>query len=233
MVSDTLSFLRGLPEEQAAAYNNYLPKSTRVRMDLLITGQAKVAQMNALADAELARLQEMQDSANASESQIRNRLYGSKVEVSEAARQKIQWAYTTLGLDLPNLCEQLIADEDVEGLAALKQYLPWLDRAKRLERPLADARKMVASFEETLYTPNQRRLAEEIRECDINMGFLRDNFENLQNFYQAQKLPTAVAGTFMRLDRLLRWDGLPGDKEIKKGVLVLSNDVGQPVFGSI
>jgi hypothetical protein len=225
MISDQLSFLRGVPNQQAQLYNSYLTSSTQVRRDQLLPGDARLAQISRLVAAALTRLDGIQQQVNDAERIIDGRVSVPTADASDVALHKIEWA-ADHGLTLTDVCEQLVADNDVAGFTALRMMLPWLYKANKLgDYKMDTAQAVVLQAMQPLLTPAQRSAADEARECSISMPLIRKNFTDIGDFLQQQTMPSAVAGAFTRLQSLYRWQGLPNDNQ-PKGSLALSDDFG-------
>src|SRR6266568_4742561 len=98
MVSSALNTLRGMAQRQADVYNEYLPASTKVRMDDYLATPQRLKQLEALVTRATNALNDLQDSANKAETTIRNKaaaLSGASPasEVSEVARSNILLAW--------------------------------------------------------------------------------------------------------------------------------------------
>lgn len=227
-MSTALTVLRSLPEQQAGIYNTYLPQSTQVRMDQYNTGDAKLAQIQRLVSTATSQLADLLQRANKAEQTIRD-VISSDVAATEASAAQIRWAFDH-GIGLHAICQQLVNDNDRVGFAALRAFLPWAARAGQLpgskgqiERSIKDAQAALTEYEKPLLSPGELNALSEVQECDISMPLLRQNFTALQGFFQDQSLPLAVQGSFKRLERLWRWQGLPNDTLVK-GSLNLFDD---------
>lgn len=224
-MSSALDFLRSLPDEQAALYAAFINRSAQLRMDIALDSGARVRALQALVADTLRRLQALRDQANDAARRIAEKV--AKIEASgdaestEAAEKRILWA-SDHGLDLDAMCQQLVADGDRPGFAALRKVLPWLIRAKHnptsgqpgtavdMTRALTEARSKIATYERQLMTDNERAMLEEQRECTISMPLMQDNFNKLEKAFQRGDNPAAVQQG-IKVEALWHWQGLPND----------------------
>jgi hypothetical protein len=230
MASRNLTLLRTVPANQAIAYNSYIQKSALVRQDVYSTGESKLAQISKLVAAAQSTLADLLTGSNDAEKAIRKAAAPAAGQAGEASLTKIRWAFDN-NIDIAVICDQLVEDVDVDGFLALSQVLPWAAKANKLSgahsRPednLKAARATILGYEKQLMTPAQLALQDELRELDVSMGMLRSNFLVLNSFFEMQTLPSAVQGSFQRVSKLYRWQGLPGDNQ-PKGSINLADDL--------
>jgi hypothetical protein len=197
--------------------------------------------LQALVADTLRRLQALRDQANDAARRIAEKV--AKIEASgdaestEAAEKRILWA-ADHGLDLDAICQQLVADGDRPGFAALRKVLPWLIRAKHnptsgqpgtavdMTRALTEARSKIADYQRQLMTDDERAMLDEQQECSISMPLMQENFNKLGKAFQRADNPAAVQAG-IKVEALFRWQGLPGDSQ-QKGYLHLQPEQAGP-----
>ncbi len=222
MVSSSLTSSRGIPESQATNYNDYLIASTKIRQRVELDGDARSYQIGKLATAASATNQALLDTANANDATLQAAV-ASSTDASEAALEKVKYAYS-LNLGLQAICQQLVSDGDRDGFKALRQLLPWQIRASKpstvnlpefqgvgmTDQDLEIANGVISTFERKLLTPAEQAARLEAMESASNMGRVKDNWANLDSFFQKQLLPGSVAGMFQRLVSIYAWFEVSG-----------------------
>ncbi len=232
MVSSALATLRGMPQEQADVYNAYLPACAKIRLNPLLSNAGRLQKIADLMNAAVSDLQDVLTRSNAAEKKVRAALTSTATATPEDVAS-MRWAIDS-GISLINICQQLVNDNNRSGFLALRQLLPWEQLAHKLvfvpgqsqdayDRAMAQARTLIAAYEQQLFTPAEKALADEVTECDISMPYLRLNHTTLTGFFQKQTQASTVAGTFTRVASLYRWQGLPGDN-LPKGMMQLLAD---------
>ena len=103
-----MNTLRGIPEQQATNYNDYLIASTKIRQRVELDGDARVFQISRLALAAQVQNQSLLDTANANDARLQA-IVAPSTDASEAALSKVRWIYS-LGLSLQAICIQLVSD---------------------------------------------------------------------------------------------------------------------------
>lgn len=221
MTSSSLTFLRSVPQQQANQYNNYLKTTTATRQDIYQDGQVKASRIAMLAQAALDALLASLNDANTAETKIRNAAALPDVAVDPNATERIKFALDR-GKSIEDICRILLSTTDTAGFVALRSLLPYIcDQEQDIKKYGAS----IMAYESQLFTPAQQSLVAELRECEISMPLLRQNYNDLQDFYTLQLGVNAVSGMFKRLEKLWLWQGLPNDSQ-KKGMLPLTDDFG-------
>ncbi len=223
MVNSALTSSRGIPDLQATNYNDCLTAGARIRQRVELDGDARVFQISKLANAARAANQDLLDRANANDAKLQALVAPSTADASEAALSKVRYAYNSLGLSLQAICQQLVSDGDRDGFKALRQVLPWQIRAGKPEQAqyqqkgvgvidddVADGLSVIAVYERQLLTPAEQAARLEAVESAANMGRVKDNWANLDDFFARQLLPGSVAGMFTRLGHLFAWQEVSG-----------------------
>lgn len=221
MVSSALNTLRGIPERQAQIYNDYLPQAAKIRQDIYSAGPQRLKQLAVLVDSATNALQGLQDSANAAELKVQAAAQPASADVSEAATSKVRYMLDN-GMNLLGVCKTLVSDNDRAGFAALEADLNMFVELGKLGYPatlplhkqIAEAKQTIAAQSAQLATRDELALQAEVQELWC-MTYMRNNFAALFGFFQTQLLPSAVQGSFNRLESLYAWMGL-NDESIAK-----------------
>lgn len=230
MTSSSLTFLRSVPDSQAKVYNDYTPKLTRIRTNALLSIAGMMPDILKFVDAAVGTLQDLQDRTNSAVTAIQHAVSSSDVQASETACAKVRWAIDN-GIDVQDICLQLIEDNDAEGFIALRQLVPWAIRAKKImgattsvTKSAQSIRESIVVLEKQIMTPAQLAALAELNECNVSIEMVRTNFTRLFTFFDLQEQPgVATSGMYHRVEQLYRWQGLPNDTQ-PKGFISLSDD---------
>lgn len=233
MVSKALTVLRGTPEKQAARANATIAESFSIRHDVLTSGPQKLAALQRLSSDSIDVIEQLLADANDAERQVRSALSPSSTASADSLA-KIRWVVDS-GLSLQSICEQLVKEADRNGLVALRQTAPWAIRAGKLsfgrsgaiDKAIDYAIETIARHEQSLYTTQERLLSQEVRECDISGSYIKGNHKTLMSYFEVLTTPQAVSGMHAKPEKLMRWQGLPGDDR-PKGFIDLQSDVVSP-----
>ena len=220
MVSSNLTTLRNTPPQQGNIYQTALRGLVKLRsaanpgtIDMKVQGQQQISQTG------LTALQGLLDQSNAAEKAIRGvPINLDETPPSSAALDNCRWLFDKR-IDITDMCTQFIRQRDREGFKALRSLLPWAATAGMLgsstegypERRIGDAMKVIRAAEAPLMTKAELAQAGELRELDISMPYLRQNFDRLSDWLQAQGRPASLDGySGGRLQKINAWLGLPG-----------------------
>ena len=222
MVSQSLTTLRNTPPAQANGYMAALRQLVKLRsannpgtIDMKVAGQQTISQTG------LTALQSLLDASNQAEKAIRGvPINLDETPPSSAALDNVRWLFDKR-IDITDMCTQFTRQRDREGFKALRSLLPWAATAGMLgsstegypERRITDAMKVIRAAEAPLMTKAELAQAGELREIDICMPYLRDNFQRLSDWLIAQGRPASLDGySGGRLQKINNWFGLPGSQ---------------------
>lgn len=221
MVSQSLTTLRNTPPQQGNVYMTALRGLVKLRSAAnLLSFDGKVAQQQQISQTGLTAMQGLLDQANAAERTIRAvPINVDDTQPSSTAMDNIRWMFDSHKVTLPDLCQQFLRQRDREGFKALRYMLPFLVTANLIqgegypEQRYTDALKSIRAAEAPLMTTQELALAGEIREIDICIPYLRENFQRLQDWLTAQARPASLDGySGGRLQKINAWFGLPGSQ---------------------
>ena len=220
MVSTSLTTLRNTPPQQGNIYMAALRGLVKLRAATnLLSFDGKAAQQQQISTTGLTALQSLLDQANAAEKAIRAvPINLDETPPSSAALDNVRWLFDKR-IDITDMCTQFVRTRDREGFKALRSLLAWAATAGMLgsstegypERRVGDAMKVIRAAEAPLMTKAELAQAGELRELDISMPYLRQNFERLNDWLTAQARPASLDGySGGRLQKINNWLGLPG-----------------------
>lgn len=211
MVSSSLTTLRAMPDKLAYLYNVYIEKSSQMRLDSHLSGEQRFDMITALATKASSQLQSLLNATNDAEKSIRATV-APAASASEASIAKLRWAFDNQ-LSVPDICQGLVADVDLDGFAALRAILPWAYRAKKIDThdSLEQLQSNIEQYAMQIATPAQQAKNRELTEVNACINYLRQSFQTLTAFFASQQKANVVQGAFTRPASITRWFGLPGD----------------------
>lgn len=258
MVSNSLRQLRQAPAEAGDIVSTLIQSEAAARQDITLAQPARVQKITLQLDRARTALFSLQDSVNDAEAAVQAKAQTGNTAASESSTSKVRWAFDS-GLDLRSVLQQLVDDNDKDGINAVSANLGLLARANKLGYPatlpldkaLAEAKQTVNTYRRQVASQEELIAAAEEQETSANMGFLRVSFSQLFAYVNADVTlhaqgaivkPTAIhnwyglgdAAIAQLRQRGITWDVLPKNKVLISSDLDIAvpSEIGGPGSGA-
>lgn len=230
MVSSSLQTLREADKAQVRIYRTLKTKAEKIHTNPAFSPGRRAELISALMEETRGELAALQAKCATAKTDIEQKAAARKVQATPEARARVQRVIDRVGPDFSvgDLAKLLAEQGDRAGIAALHEELPYLALEGKLPGPKGDhatqikhAQESILPHEQTLWDEGEQALHAEAREVSISQPLMAVNEKKLAAHIDRQLLSGAHQE---RIDSMYRWQGLPNDTSMPKGLLDLSDE---------